>query len=223
MLILIKSLLVNGSGAHLWFLPAVILYSLFVHFFILKDKINTFFRITLFLFIFGLLIGTYDVLQIKYIFNPFYFRIILRVFFMGLPVFSLGLFIRYHIEHILLEKKLFSLIVTFICSFLELKLLNRTDVISSFFLPLFTANIFIVLINNNNNNLYKTGKFCKCVSSFMYYSHPLVNIALLTILHTFLKLNINENGILTLVLIISLLLGLIIYKLNNKFISSFLS
>lgn len=221
--VLLKSLLINGSGVHLWYLPAVVLFSLFVKLLYKNNKISIVYISAVILFMMGLLSSTYTSFDMLRLFDSFknneYLRTVVRVFFMGYPMFVLGVFIEDKKE---LVSTIPDIILPILCagslilSYFEIKAMRSSFNMCSIFLTLYVFFIFIVLIKTKNKKYAALARIGKSISSFTYYSHPMFRIFFLTLIETMLKEQSNPSMIFILTLVSCFLIGIIINLVNNK-------
>lgn len=91
------------------------------------------------------------------------------------------------------------------------------NVIETVFFYAFLAYIIVWLLSHPLQKKKRTGKICRYLSSFIYFSHPLF-LMIIT------QLGITENTIVyILTALFSTATGLILIKINNKILNQFIA
>ncbi|WP_455544270.1 acyltransferase family protein [Intestinibacter sp.] len=210
-----------GSYYHLWYFVALIICVLIVTFFNKYNKLQFLYVISILLYFIGLLGTSYYKFGMKIpvlsnLYRISYFTEIRRYFMMGLPFFMLGYLLNKiktfkHIKKILLLNIILFVIEIIIVNKFGLQ---NSIVISVFLYPL-VATIFLTCVKNPMMNYGRYANISRLLSSFIYYIHPII-----ILLISNLKLSQTFTYLLT--CFVSTALGLLIIKIDNKYINKLL-
>lgn len=225
------SMFINGVDFHLWFLVALILYTIILCLLNKNNKINVLYPICIVLYIIGLLGSYYYVIGnniplLNNLINSKYFTTLCRIILHGLPSFTMGVYIANNDDKFssIKNNKLIVLsVISFIFILVEIYLvLNYLQIITnicSLSLIIFTFILFILLKNNPMNKHENISKPLKYISTFMYYSHPLYRTVLASLFVRLLGIELNSLYMSIIVVILCSLTGYILYKINNKYLN----
>ena len=229
----IKSVLVNGTGFHLWFMYSCIFNVLITTFFYKRDRLKTLYYLSVGLYIIGLL-GSYyypfigrSIPLFPRIVNHKYFTTICRLFLHGLPMFVMGIFIsdkEKECTGIKNGELLFYSMVFFVMSCFEILFVNRyyTDVptnICSLFLAMTTFPFFILLLKNPMLQFEKLARPLKYISTFMYLSHALFRTVIGSVFMRLFEIELSPLKTSALVVLGCTVCGFILYKINNRYLN----
>ena len=232
----IKSVLVNGTGFHLWFMYSCIFNVLIATVFYKNNRLKMLYYLAICLYIVGLL-GSYyypfvgrSIPLFPRIVEHNYFTTLCRLFLHGLPMFMMGVFISDKKEYSLTIKNgeliIYSLIF-FVMSCFEIMFVNRyADVptnICSLFLAMTTFPFFILLLKNPMPQLEKIARLAKYISTFMYLSHALFRTVIGSLLMRLFSIEISPLQTSVLVIAGCTVCGYILYKINNKYLNKVFS
>ena len=208
---------IAGSHYHFWFFPALF-FAIVVT--TIAYKINMIKFIAFFsmlLYIVGLLGCSYYYLGIKLpiissIIQFSQFNSIRRVCLMGFPFFMLGFFIPQIVNklkisafHIICAIILFIGEIIFVCM-----ASLQSNIVITFGLYILLAVVFCWLLQNPFKGYSNISKICHKLANFMFYVHP-INIMLIQFVA-----NLSNIMLYFLVLILSIIEGLLLIKVNNK-------
>lgn len=202
---------INGSFFHMWYMVALIYSVIIAHIFIKYDKLKYLYVISIILFVIGILIGPYSKLIPDYfhshIINNMQFR---RIFTIGMPFFMLG----YIINNYNIKKFSILLSICFGLLFIiEIKIITnlsiQTDVLTTIFMYPLVLFILMACINHKSTRYEKYSIESKKLSSFIYFVHPIFISILKKFLSSETLLFLGTN-------ILSIVLGMILIKINNK-------
>ncbi len=227
----VLSFTVYGSYYHFWFFPALIIsVSLTTIAFKLKlSKILI--PISIVLYIVGCIGCSYYELGTRIpilgaLYQSSYFDTIRRIFFMGFPFFISG-YITYRIKDKILNKysnkKLifFSIaaIAVWLVEIYFVCILNiENNIVQTFALYSLLILTMLLLIKNPLNKFENLSKRFKVIANFTYYSHPLFIIVLQKIFLSLFNKSIPETLLFILTTLITLILGLLLSRSQNKII-----
>lgn len=229
------SLFINGTGFHLWFMASLIIYVVIATLLYKNNKLKVLYPISIVLYIVGLLESYYvfvgDKLPlISNLINTKFFTTYCRLFMHGLPMFTMGLYISDNDEKLMKieDNKLIwcsLLLFVLVCAeiVLVLKYVDLKTNICTLFLCLFTFVFFILCLKKPNNQYNELGKVAKYISTFMYYSHPLVRTILVSIMMRVFNVELPMLVNTIIVVIICTIVGYLLKKLNIKFINKLVS
>ena len=231
----LKSLFINGTGFHLWFLASLIIYVIIGGLLYKNNKYRILYPISVDLYVIGLL-GTYyyvignNIPILNILFNNEYFTTYCRLFLHGLPLFVMGIYIAEKEESLIkIDNKKLGLysLVLFILSLIEIyisvNILKPVSNICSLFMYLLTFPLFILFIKNPKQELSEYGKVMKYISSFMYYSHPLFRTIMASLLMRLFNIDLSMLMMSIIVVILCSIFGYIFYKIDNKYLNKVLS
>lgn len=228
----IYRLIITGSHYHLWFFPALI-FSLCISTLLFKVKCKyILIPLSIGLYIIGCLGCSYYKIGIKIpilqnLFTSSHFEIIRRVLLMGFPFFVCG-YLVYKIQYKLQGKlknmtQLCIWIVSVaiwlieICSVRILKCEN--NIIITFGLYLLVITTLWILIRNPLSESNKIAEKCRVLANFTYYAHPFWMMCVSFSASYLFGINISATVLFILTLIITYIGGIIIYKLDNRYIN----
>ena len=228
----IYGFIITGSHYHFWFFPALI-FSVCISTFLFKVKCkNILIPLSIGLYIIGCLGCSYYEIGIKIpvlqnLITSSYFEIIRRVLLMGFPFFICGYLI-YRIQHKLHGKLknitlLWLGIATVVIWILEIYVVQvlkwADNIVITFGLYLLVIITLGLLIRNPLPKCNKIADKCRVLANYTYYSHPLWIVCVSFLASYLFDLNISATLLFVLVLIITYIGGIIIYKLDNKYIN----
>lgn len=224
---------VKGTYYHLWFFPAAII-SLCICTFFYKIKAVKFGAwLSVILYVIGLLGCSYfaigdKILGLSQIINSGYFVYIRRILLHAFPFFMSGYFIKKinsndRMKNILSKNSvlLFVEVVLTLLFLLEIFLVNKLNlqdnvILTIILYPLLVWTMFI-LFRNPLPKYTKQASIARDLSSFIYYVHPIMIIIGKIILKN--TIGMYETLLFVFTLLTSSLLGLILIKIDNKFIN----
>lgn len=230
----IQYFLLDGSFYHFWYFPALI-YTILITSLIYtlwKKKglqILAYFSILLYLFAF---LGTeYCGLGRKIpgfsrIYDLACYEVLRGIFCMGIPFFMIGYFLnRYKDFWNKISNKTAGILffITYLCYLGEAmyaKLATSHEIASenlavSFFLPPALLIIFVNLLKHPLPKYYTQSIYCRKISNFMYYIHPLL-ILIITTAASIAGFSISESIVFLIVYSITIAGGFICCKYDNK-------
>lgn len=208
-------------GLHLWYLGAIF-YVLIIYLFLEKifgkNSKKIFYILTPFLLVGDLIFGKYSIL----LFNREFSYIFVRNFlFVGIPYFSIGMFIKEKINKIKSINNIKYIILIFIfiiTTFLERFILDRCSLNATrdhyISTTLLSIVLFIYFIYNDKFKLNFIKNIGKNLSTFIYIIHPMIIILFNSFLQ---KLNIG-NYYLYVYSIIIFIISIVISKILKKYI-----
>lgn len=228
----IKSLFINGTGFHLWFMASCMLNVIISGIFYKLGKIKPLYIMSVGLYIIGMF-GSYyypfigrSIPLFPRIVNHIYFTTVCRLFLHGLPMFMMGIFVSDKEEKCTRIKNgellIYSLIF-FVMSCFEILFVNRyADVptnICSLFLAMLTFPFFILLLKNPMPQLENIARPAKYISTFMYLSHALFRTVIGSVFMRLFSVEISPLKTTVLVVIGCTVCGYILYKINSKYLN----
>lgn len=221
----LRTFFLDGSHYHLWFMVGLIISVCVVTLFYKLKMQKLLIPIGIILAVFGCLSCAYSVIGDKIpLFNNLlnwqYFLMVRRYLFTGLPFFILGLAVRK------LQVRVNSLsikshwaivacaVAVWIVEIILVRKLNLENgvTVSAGLFPL-TGAVLLLLFRCPAANQSKAASVCKPLSGFTYYSHALV----IEIIAKTVDLPTVPTFIITVAA--TAVLGLAIYKLNNKYLN----
>lgn len=222
------SLFINGVGFHLWFIAALIVYMIVVSLFYKKKKMKFLYITSIILYIVGLF-GSYyyqfgnKIPMLNIIYNFSFFPTIARVFLNGLPLFVMGVYFSENADSVTKvsnSKLILFIFLALSFSIFEIYLMfNYLTVktnICALGLAILLIPTFIFLINNPMDKYNRISKLLKYLSSFTYYSHPIVNTVAASLLMRVFNVQLDGIYMSILVVILCSIFGYMLYKLDNK-------
>lgn len=211
-----------GSYYHLWYFPAVIFCVIITTFFNKYNKLKFLYCISILLYIIGLLGCSYynigiNIPIISNLYKLSTFEYIRRTFMMGVPFFLMGYIINKK-ENINKLNILFilSLILFVLEIFIVYKFNIQNNITVTIFLYLLVFCIFMICLKHPMYNFDKYSNSSKSLSGFIYYVHPIIILILVDIL------KLTQTATYFFTCLFSALLGLIIIKVNNKYLNKLL-
>lgn len=229
----IVSFLFLGVREHLWYMIALIYAVVIVTIFRSVNKIKFLYFLTLFLYIVGCLGCSYykigeNIPILRELIHIQQFTYVRRYFLMGLPFFMSGYLI-HQLEKKLQKVSLKILISCMVCCVLmfltEICAVYyfeiAENVIITFALYVLIVCTVIILLRFPLYSRNKWAYVCKTTSTFMYYSHPLV-IYVLKCYANIMQVELMNIMIFGIVLLVTMLGGLMISKINKKWVHYFI-
>ncbi len=217
----IKNFFIYGSYIQLWYFPALMYSLIIITIFIKRNHVKILFIISIILYIIGCLgcswyvIGNYIPLINKLI-NGQQFIVIRRIFLTGLPFTVLGYFINSTEQKFNIKNRrnllILSILLFIIENTLVIHLNLQKNVVISLSLYVFLYFIMINLLTNPMNYNEKISNFAyysRGIANFTYYVHPLF----IGILDNF---NLSNTIIFITTIFLTIIIGIIIVKINNK-------
>lgn len=226
----ITEFFITGSHYHMWFFPAlffaVIITTLFFRFHAIKFLAYG----SLALYALGCLGCAYKNIAVQIpvlssLVSSTHFELIRRVALMGLPFFAMGYFIYLFMEKFRKtdNKKTVAAIVAFsLAFFAEIAVVIFLDLQENILLTfaLYPLLFFVIvfLLNNPLPKFSKLSRACCASANFMYYAHPLV-LLLCSMVSMKTGFVISPTVTFLVAVTVTLCCGLLINKLNNRFIN----
>jgi len=224
----IINLLFFGSHFHLWFMPALIISSIFG--WLMKSNPKKLLILSLFLYLIGLLGCSYSFIG-KHIFglsffinsNIYYeaiFTPIRRIFFMGLPFYAIGYYLP-TVKYTWTKRESIYMtlasIFVFLIEIYSLKIFNESmNVIITIGLIPLTACAFILF-----KKIYSTIQNSKELSQYstgIYFVHPLF-ILLITVIAKIIRHNISPTIIFILTSVLSIIFVYSLLRINHRLLN----
>lgn len=220
----------KGTYYHFWFFPALII-AVCITTFLFKIKCKKLLvPLGLICYVLGTLCSSYyQAVENIPILGDFIKTIspLSDIFFYGFPFFISG-----YLVFILKDKIFEKLSVKFsiailLCSvciwlteiFLIVKLnLHRNILLSFTFYPLVMV-VLLTLLRFPLSKYDKTAGLCKTLANFTYYSHPLFITCIMNSLKRIFEFEIAQTPLFIATVCITLLFGIIIHKINNKYLN----
>lgn len=221
---IIKKIIFYPWGA-LWYILAVILAVVIMIPFIKKNKIKIAVILGIVLYLFALICNNYyflvkntfaEVIVNKYIQLCISAR---NGIFVGLLFVSIGMWLSENINKIKLSKAIIVFVISYIMLFIELFIVYGKSTLDDnalfiSFITLIPSMLTILLMCSKNAKINWNTKVLRNYSTGIYLIHsPIINILYLANI----KLNCYESFII--VIILSLLILTILYKIDNKYIN----
>ena len=216
---------IYGSNYHFWFFIAL-LFATCITMLAYKlhmQKVLAF--LSIILYVIGLLGGPYyglgrEIPVLNLFIELANFEWYRRIFFMGIPFFILGYFVR-HFEKqesnkgALFKTCLFGIL--FIGEVVVVNIINiQRNVVTTVFLYVFCMYVMILLLKNPLEKYGELGRKGRLIANYTFYIHPLIIWALLLIKQW------NNTILFMLTSVICIMSGLLLTKFNNKFVRTIL-
>lgn len=226
--------IIAGSHYHFWFFPALI-FAVCLTTLLFKIKCRKIvIPLSFILYFIGCLGCSYYNLSVKIpilsnLFTSSQFLIVRRILLMGFPFFACGYLI-YKIEDKFLKrttnKQLFIIwiivAVIYIAEVYTVRILKwQNNIVLTFGLYLMILSILLILLKNPFPEYKSLSNKCKLLANFTYYSHPIFILLLTVFAKNILHAQISETPLFLLTTAITFVVGIVIYKWNNKFINYF--
>lgn len=224
---------VTGSSYQFWFFPALIFSVCFTTFLFRIKCRKIVIPLSIVLYIIGCLGCSYYELgiQIPILGNLFAlsgFETIRRVFLMGLPYFVSGYLVyklQSKTENRISNKKL--LFIRLGCAVIWLteigivKGLKIADnIVITFGLYLLVVVTLAVLLRNPLPKFRSLSSACRVIANFTFYSHPFFIMCLSDFADNILNKTVTQTPMFLITVCLTAIGGLMIYKLNNKFLNA---
>ena len=231
----IYTFFINGSSYHLWFFPAII-FSVCLTTFLYKIKCTkVLIPLAVVLYTVGCLgcswyaIGEKIPLLNK-LYSFFLFTDIRRILFMGFPFFVAGgvvLKVREKVLHGLNKKTSFVYVLFAVIVFLAeiavvIKYNLQRTVVITFGLYLLVILIVLLLLKYPMSKLSHFSGKAKVYANFTYYAHPLI-LNLIRGVAGSMAISVTETFMFAITIAITCVIGIVIFKLNNKTINYFVN
>lgn len=232
---MMKSTIINyfvfGSWYHFWYFPALIFCVLISSLFNKLKKIELLAKLSIVLYIMGVLGCAYYYLGIQLpVINRLYtfsqFDLLRRVLFMGLPFFMIGYFvnkIKGYFNKINNKTSIFIMILILILFVFEIIIVNILHLQINIFITLFlyplTGWVLILCTKNPMKSLDKFSAQLRVIGNLSFYSHPLLIMLFGTIVPKLIGITISETYLFLATCISTTSLAVFFYRLNNKWIN----
>lgn len=212
-----------GPYYHLWYIPALFISICIMTFFKKINHIKIFYTITVLLYIVGVLNGAYSkisfqITMMRDLANLTYYDDMRRIFFMGIPFFAAGYIV--HILYSRIKKVGLAVILFGILTMAEIAFVIfmkwENGFVTTFALYPFAIFILLYLLKHPYSNMQKSSDVCRKISGFVYYAHPFV----IFVLNGFFSL--SETPMFIFTCVICSILGILIVKINNRFLMKLL-
>lgn len=227
-----KSFFIEGSYYHFWFFPALI-FSVCLTTLLFKIKCSKLIvPLSFILYCIGCLGCSYYFITINIpILGDLYrlesFNIIRRIFLMAFPFFISG-YIVYKIKDrvfnylstkqiIVLE--VLSIFIWLLEIYVVIKFKFQTNIIITFGLFLLVITTMLVLLRCPLYNYSSLSSKCLVLANFTYYSHPFFMTCISFMELSIFHVDIKETLTFLITILLTYLVGTIIYKLNNKYLN----
>lgn len=213
---------IYGSAFHMWYMVALIYTVIIVNIFMKYNKLKYLYILSIIFFIVGILLGPYY----KYIsniniINDLYelslyieFR---RLFTIAIPFFMLG-YLANKLKHVQKNSLIFIIIffILFIleCNYIQ-NLESQKDMLTNIFMYPLIIFIFTYCLNHKLEKYNRYSMIANKLSSFVYFVHPIFISILKNIL-------LGETLLFLVTSILSLGLGIVLIRINNRYINQFL-
>lgn len=226
----------GGSFYHLWFFAALI-FSVCLTTLIFKTKgKKAIIPISVILYIIGCAGCSYYNLSTKIpvlgdFFSSEYFTTVRRFLLMAFPFFVLGFFLQKIESRLMLtnnNKNLYTIsffiLLLWVSEIILITVLNwKTNYTITLSLYMLIIVIILILLKNPMLNYSSFSKSCRSMANFMYFSHPLVMICIELLFQKIFDIDVIPTLMFLLTISITSLLGLLIHKSNNRFLSIFIN
>jgi len=225
----IFSFFITGSYTHLWFFPALIFSVCFVTILYKAGGIKILIPISIILYVIGCFGCSYYTFGVRIpvlgnLFVSSNFTVIRRIFLMGFPFFTCGYFVS------ILEKRLQKssrIRIGLICSILifigEIYLVRKfglqVNIAVTFGLYILICFILLLLLQNPMPQLEHISSRCKTAANFTYYSHPFFIFVISLVSLKICRIALTQTPLFILTFLVTLILGLCIDKINNKYLN----
>ena len=225
----LRHFMIYGSREHFWFFPADFFSIIAATIFGKIGKLYWLAGISVVAYILGLLGCSYygignQIPVIKMFVNSSQYDLIRRIVLMGFPFFMMGYFLQKVDLAKVSGKVAFILEGIFVVGFwIEIILVNKlqlqVNVIITAFLYLLLFNTMLLLLKNPCVQYRKVAVVTRDVSNFMYYSHPLFILWINAVLMRILERNASGTELFLLTVLFTGIVGLILHKLDNKYLN----
>lgn len=223
---------IAGSHYHFWFFPAII-FAVCCTTLIFKIRLSKcLIPLSIILYSVGCFGCSYYELGVNipfleklYTFSQF--DLIRRVLMMGFPFFVCGYFVHKIKDKVFnrvsTKKLLLIWCVTIAVWLIEIYIVWtfnwQTNIIITFGLYLLVVVTLLVLLKIPLPQYESLSSKTKFLANFTYYSHPFLIEGLDYITNNYIQLKLTETPMFILVILLTCLWGLIIYKLDNKWLN----
>lgn len=228
---------VNGTWYHFWYFPALIISMLIVGAFYKLKKQKLIFWISIILYIIGCILRTYyhfvkNIPGVETFCNSELFVPLRSIFMMAFPFFASGYLLNLLIKKVEIKEKFIGKFVFFlwIGFFIEIIAIYKTkiffnDITVTFNLyPLVIGMVLLLLKNPMSENVVmsKWAVYSRKLANFIFYVHPLTKLVLTKAYEVVFEIKLEYTNLFILTLLITLMMGIIICKLNFRIINRFL-
>lgn len=228
----VYNFVITGSHYHFWFFPALI-FSVLLTTLLFKLKCRKLLiPISIILYGIGVLGCAYfkigvQIPVLKILFTSAHFEIIRRVLLMGFPFFVSGYLVfrvQEKAERRISNKKMYLLLIAaaiiWLAEIIAVEAAGIADnIVLTFGLYLLVISSLLVLLRNPLPKYQALSKKSRVLANFTYYAHPLFISFLRWFFPKAFNVQITQTPQFFLTLFLTGSLGLIIYKLNNKWIN----
>ncbi len=222
---------INGTYYHFWFFPALI-FSVCVTTLLFKIKCSkVIIPLSIILYILGCLGCSYYYLGIKIpllgnLFVHEHFLLIRRVLLMAFPFFISGYLIhkiKSKFSQLTQIKWMMALAVIAVVWLSEIVLVVKLRIQTNIFLTLglyllVVAVLSFLLLKDPLAKFIKLSEAGKTMANFIYYSHPAFIVVVNLIMNNVFQKNLYQTPRFLLTVLITSVIGFLIYKSNNKFL-----
>lgn len=221
---------ITGSHYHFWFFPALIFAVCFTTLLFKIKCGKVLIPLSVVIYIIGSFGCTYYEIgiQIPILRNLLlssHFDLIRHILVIGMPFFVSGYLI-YKIEqkfhNITINKMLIEGIaaVIFVVEIYFARMIKWSyNTNSTFGLYLLVVITLLILLEHPLSKYDAFSNRCRTLANFTYYSHPFFMLCISILGRKFLHIDITETPMFFLTVISTFLSGVIIYKLDNKFLN----
>lgn len=226
----IKAFIFDGTNEHFWFFPALICAICMSTLICRLKGEKLLIPIALVLFVTGCLgCGYYEIGSripvLGKIYNFSYFTFIRRCFFMGYPFLVGGYVIRLIEKKMENRKVLFgALAASFAFYVIELIIVHWLNLQADLSLTLgiypLMCTIVLVLLKNPVDDKGETSRMCNTLANFSYYAHPLFMMFFTWICKVLFGVTITQTPLCIATVLMTFVVGYIIFKVNNKKLNS---
>ena len=213
---------INGSYYHFWYFIALFISIILVTICYKMKMQNIFFYGTIILYVIGLLGCSYyavgnHIPVVNYIINLAGFEWFRKMFFMGVPFFSLGYFIKRYLEKDNgRTMKIYQIVLVIGVFLAEIIVVNQLgwvkNIVITISLYMLVGCVMIFLIQHPMEEARKYGKSFRMLANWTYYVHPLV----IMLIKVFIG-DINTVGLFLVTCMISLVSGFILINVGGWF------
>ena len=223
----IISFVYYGSSYHFWFFPALIFALCFTTLLWRIGQKRIMLPLSIILYIVGVLGCAYYHLCLNIpVLGQFYvspqFTNIRRILLMGFPFFSGGYLVNIIKDRFSKQKGLRLWAVSLIIWILEIVIIVnkqcQQNIVLTFGLYPLVITTLIILLQNPCPGLQEDGTRCKTIATFTYYAHPII---ILVIRQMYAE--IPNTVLFLLTSFFTLVLGLLLFKVNNSTIKKLVS
>ena len=226
------SFIVTGSHYHFWFFPALI-FSVCLTTIIYKLKINKILiPLSIVLYIIGCLGCSYynigiNIPLLNHVYKLSQFDIIRKIIFMGFPFFICGSLvnkIQNKIRNIFsFSFYLYLILVSIILWLSEIYfVINynlQVNIVITFGLYLLVIAVMLFLLHDPLSNYKNISIKCKYLANFTYYSHPFFILLILLFGEFIFHTDVTATVMFILITLVTCLAGLLLIKLNNRYLN----